>query len=205
MAPSVNPLMLTAREHSARLDSTSEHFTAAEYYSDGAWLDRNAHQCFSHFWNEQFAALEKANKSGADCAVYDVINNDDFWSPYFHMFFSQDFTRDVDQASVQDVMNYVRQEDDLAVACGLGRLLEKYSDDVPVTLNAAIRSIDHSGSSIKLDTARGIIRANKVILTVSTGVLATQQISFNPPLPAWKKDAITRLPLGSCTRVALSF
>jgi len=42
-------------------------------------------------------------------------------------------------------------------------------------------------------------------LTVSTGVLATQQIKFVPSLPDWKTEAINSLPLGNCTRVGLTF
>ncbi len=205
MAPSVNPLMPIAAKLRARLETSSEHFTAARYFSDGHWLENDAQQSFSQFWDGQFAALEQAYKRGVDCSVYDVIDNDHTWSPYFHMFFAQDFTRDVDQASVHDAMNYIRQEEDIAVASGLGHLLQSYGEGIHVTLNSAVRSIDYSGATITLDTAKGRIRANKLILTVSTGVLAAQQISFNPPLPDWKQEAIAGLPLGSCTRIALTF
>ena len=64
-----------------------------------------------------------------DACVFDVIDNDSRWA--------QDFTRDVDQASIKDAMNYVRQEDDLAVAGGLGNLLALYGDNIPVSLNTA--------------------------------------------------------------------
>ena len=44
-----------------------------------------------------------------------------------------------------------------------------------------------------------------VILTVSNGVLSNRQIDFSPALPEWKLDAIEGLPLGSHTRVAMTF
>jgi monoamine oxidase len=205
MAPSVNPLIPYARRAAIELEAASEHYTAARYFEEHDWLPDNAYQEFSDYWDRQFAALAKVHEQQQDRSVFDVIDNDSHWAPYFHMFFAQDFTRDVDQASVMDTMNYVRQEDDLAVASGLGRLLTQFGTDVPVTLNAAVRSIDTRDAAIRLDTAKGQIRADKIIVTVSSGVLAARQIDFAPALPDWKLEAINGLPMGSCTRIALMF
>ena len=205
MAPSVNPLIAHAKNGEIELDAADEHYTAARYFEDRDWLSDDAFQEFGEYWDLQFAALAQAADASEDSSVFDVIDNDSRWAPYFHMFYAQDFTRDVDQASVKDTMNYVRQENDLAVTIGLGNLLARYGADVPVSLNTAVHKIDASGSEIRLDTNKGQIRADKVILTVSTGVLASRQIEFAPALPDWKLAAIDGLPLGSCTRVALMF
>jgi len=205
MAPSVNPLIPQARDAQLTLEAADEHYTAARYFEERDWLPADAFQEFNEYWERQFSALAKAMDDAEDSSVFDVIDNDSRWAPYFHMFFAQDFTRDVDQASVKDAMNYVRQEDDLAVASGLGNLLARYGANIPVSLNTAVRKIDTSGTRIKLDTTKGQISASKLILTVSTGVLATRQIEFAPALPDWKLAAIDGLPLGSCTRVALMF
>jgi monoamine oxidase len=205
MAPSVNPLIPYAEDAQSKLDAADGHYTAARYFEERDWLPADSSQEFGEYWDRQFAALEQAKNEHDDSSVFDVIDNDSRWAPYFHMFFAQDFTRDVDRASVKDAMNYVRREDDLAVASGLGDLLLRYGANVPVSLNCAVRRIDSSGSDIKLETSKGQIHADKVILTVSTGVLATRQIRFAPALPDWKLNAIDGLPLGSCTRVALMF
>ena len=205
MAPSVNPLIPYAKSAAIELEAAGEHYTAARYFEERDWLPDNAYQEFGEYWNRQFAALAKVHEQQQDCSVFDVIDNDSRWAPYFHMFFAQDFTRDLDQASVMDTMNYVRQEDDLAVASGLGSLLTQFGADLPLTLNAAVRSIDARGAAIRLDTAKGQMLANKVIVTVSTGVLAARQIDFAPALPDWKLAAVNGLPMGSCTRIALMF
>jgi monoamine oxidase len=205
MAASANPLLPLARAEGLLLDEAAEHYTVARYFEDGAWLPDDAWKQLQAFWDAQFAALRAASDGHDRASVFDVIDNDHRWAPYFHMFFAQDFTRDVDQASVEDVLAYVRREHDLAVATGLGNLLARYGAAVPVALNSAVRKIDWSGRSIKLDTARGTVRAGKIILTVSTGVLAAREIDFFPALPPWKTEAILGLPLGSSTRVALMF
>jgi monoamine oxidase len=152
MAPSVNPLIPYARNAQLALEAADEHYTAARYFEERDWLPDDAFQEFNEYWERQFAALAKAMDNNGDSSVFDVIDNDSRWAPYFHMFFAQDFTRDVDQASVKDAMNYVRQEDDLAVASGLGNLLARYGENIPVSLNSAVRKIDTSGARIKLET-----------------------------------------------------
>lgn len=205
MAPSINPLMPLAEHARMRLDEPDRHYTAARYFENGEWLSEDAYREFGAYWDRQFAALAQVGKADQDASVFDVIDNDDRWAQYFHMFYALDFTRDVDQASVKDTLAYVRQENDLAVAGGLGNLLARYGADVPVSLNSAVRRIDSSGTRLALDTAKGRVLADKVILTVSTGVLSTRQLEFSPPLPDWKLAAIDGLPLGSCTRIALLF
>ncbi len=205
MAPSENPLMPLAEAEDLELDEAAEHYTAARYFEDDAWLPHNAYEDFAIYWDEQFAALQDAADGRDLLSVFDVIDNDDRWAPYFHMFFAQDFTRDVDRASIEDTLAYIRQENDLAVATGYGNLVARYGFDVPVSLNSAVRKIDWSGRDISLHTTKGTVRAKKVILTVSTGVLAAHEIEFSPALPDWKLDAVNGLPLGSSTRVALMF
>ncbi len=205
MAPSQNPLMPLAEAEDLELDEADEHYTAARYFEDDAWLPRSAYDEFANYWDEQFAALQEAADGRDLLSVLDVIDNDDRWAPYFHMFFAQDFTRDVDRASVEDTLAYVRKENDLAVATGFGNLLARYGNDVSVSLNTAVRKVDWSGRDIKLHTTKGTVRAQKIILTVSTGVLAMQEIEFSPALPDWKLNAVQGLPLGSSTRVALMF
>ena len=57
---------------------------------------------------------------------------------------------------------------------------------------------------MRLETPRGPIEARRVIITVSTGILA-EHILFTPRLPDWKRGAIADLPMGSCNKVILRF
>jgi monoamine oxidase len=205
MSPSINPLTALAGGDQLWLDGADKHFSAARYFEDGQWLPEDSDQKLGVYWDKQFDALARASANHRDTSVFDVIDNDDRWAPYFHMFFAQDFTRDVDQASVKDSQAFLREEEDLAVAGGFGHLLAHYGADLPVTLNSAVRRIDYSGARIKVDTAKGRIEADKVILTVSNGVLSTRGIEFLPALPDWKLSAIEGLPLGSHCRIALMF
>ena len=47
-----------------------------------------------------------------------------------------------------------------------------------------------------------IFRADAVVVTVPLGVLKAQAISFHPPLPEWKTQAINNLGFGLLNKVS---
>ena len=60
-----------------------------------------------------------------------------------------------------------------------------------IIYNSKVKTIDYSGDLVTLTTDNGTeYQAGKVILTVSIGVLRSNAINFNPPLPAEKITAI---------------
>ncbi len=59
------------------------------------------------------------------------------------------------------------------------------------------------GGRVTVDTPRGAITAVACIVTVSTGVLASGAIRFDPPLPASVADSAAALPMGLAMKVAL--
>jgi monoamine oxidase len=205
MQPSVNPLMRIAERDQLRLDKDEKHYTAGRYFDDGEWLPKGSDRELGAYWDKQFEAMARASKGDRDISVFDAIDNNDRWASYFHALYAKDVTRDVDQASARDAMTFTHEEVDHAVADGLGTLMSRYGADVPVTLNSAVLKIDSSGPRVKLDTVKGRIDADKVILTVSNGILSAHDIDFSPALPDWKLEAIEGLPLGSHTRIALMF
>ncbi len=201
----LNPFMTIAAECGADLEKDDKDYVLADYFEDGQWLPKSAYTELSQYVEQQWEAVGKAAELSDELSVFDVIENDSRWAPYFHLFFSQDQTHDVDEVSTRDVARYVRGGTDYAVRSGFGNLLTRFGAGLPVSLNTAVQAIDYSGPHVRLKTTRGELRVAKVILTVSTGILASQQIQFEPALPDWKLEAIRGLPLGSCTRVGLTF
>jgi monoamine oxidase len=205
MEPSKNPLMRLAERDQLRLDKDNKHYTAARYFEEGEWLSEDSDRELASYWDKQFDAMAQATDKDRDLSVFDAIDNDDCWARYFHALYAKDATRDVDEASARDALTFVHEEEDLAVADGLGNLMARYGVDVPVTLNCAVRTVDASGTRLRLDTVKGSVHADKVILTVSNGILSGRDIEFTPVLPDWKLNAIEGLPLGSHTRTAVMF
>ena len=69
-------------------------------------------------------------------------------------------------------------------------------------LGVAATAIRYDGAGVRVDTTRGVIAADAVVVTVSTGVLASGAIRFEPGLPGAVAAAIGALPMGLLSKVA---
>jgi monoamine oxidase len=91
----------------------------------------------------------------------------------------------------------------LACRSGLGTLIAKLGEGLPVALSTPVQRIEWSKRDVSIQTAAGRIAARAAILTVSSNVLASGAIKFEPELPKRYLDAAAKLSLGSCDRIAL--
>jgi monoamine oxidase len=89
---------------------------------------------------------------------------------------------------------------------GMGNLMTRLSEGLPVTLNAPVETISYGSTPITVGVAGGrTFKARKLIITASTGVLASNAIVFDPPLPQRHREAIVALPMGGAYKAALTF
>lgn len=108
-----------------------------------------------------------------------------------------------DRVSVRDLVSTTRGPD-LAVPSGLGTLVAAYGEGVPVRLNQVVDTIDLSSAAhVEVRGPFGRIAAKRVLVTVSTGVLASGAMQFKPALPPWKAQALAALPMGLLTKIVL--
>jgi monoamine oxidase len=114
-----------------------------------------------------------------------------------------DFGADDDEISVSDFRTAADLDPNYFTREGFGALIHRWGADVPVTLGCPVKRIRWDGPGVKVETAQGRIRARAVIVTVSTGVLAFEDIAFTPDLPLGHQEAIFDLPMGLLTKVPL--
>ncbi|KAL6129954.1 hypothetical protein ACLB2K_068336 [Fragaria x ananassa] len=132
-----------------------------------------------------------------------------------------DFTlHDFEMAEVEPIATYKDfggQEFLVADERGYEHLLYKMADDFLFTseekildsrlsLNKVVRELKHSRDGVTVMTEDGCFyQANYVILSASIGVLQSDLISFTPPLPKWKTEAIEKLDVMVYTKIFLKF
>jgi monoamine oxidase len=114
-----------------------------------------------------------------------------------------DFGTDDDEISVTDFRSAADLDPNYITREGFGALIHRWGADVPVTLSTPVRRIRWDGPGVEVETDRGTIGAKAVIVTVSTGVLAFEDIAFAPALPDRHQEAIFDLPMGLLTKVPL--
>jgi len=92
-----------------------------------------------------------------------------------------------------------------AVGCrqGLGILVAKLGEQIPISLSTPVNRIVWSKRDVTVETRSGRIAARAAIITVSSNILATGNIKFDPELPRRHLDAAGKLTLGSYDRIAL--
>jgi monoamine oxidase len=103
------------------------------------------------------------------------------------------------------VVDKVRAQDRSSVfACrpGLGALIAKLGEQVPISLSTPANRISW-GRDVSVETPSGKIAARAVIVTVSSNVLTAGNIKFAPDIPKRALDAAAKLSLGSYDHIAL--
>jgi len=96
------------------------------------------------------------------------------------------------------------------------------SEGLDIKLNTAVRQVRYGPTGVEITTSNArnntnplTYKADAVLCTLPLGVLkqaiapnqtgAPNMVSFNPPLPEWKTEAITRLGYGNLNKVVLCF
>jgi monoamine oxidase len=158
------------------------------------------------------AALVRANRAiaeaarKADVACAQVLPKDLYdWRQTIEFVLGPfGCSKDLSEVSAIDFSRSAERDSDAFCRQGLGALVARLADGLPVQLAAPVKSIDLTGrGNIEIDTARGRVVARGVILTASTAVLAAGRIKFFPDLPKRQLDAANALRLGSYDRIAL--
>ena len=110
---------------------------------------------------------------------------------------------EMDLVSALDFANYADTEINWRVREGYGTAIAAHGDGLPVLLDCPVLQIDHSGRRLKIETAKGTISADQVIVTLPSAVLAEKEFLFTPALPD-KTEAAAGLPLGLADKLFLS-
>src|SRR5579871_4469064 len=163
---------------------------------------------------EQFlAALVRANRAiddaaragKADVACESVLPKDlgDWAGAVEFMLGASAVGKDLRDVSVCDKAR--AQDRNAMIGCrqGLGALVTKLGEALPVALSTPANHILWSNRDVAVETPSGKIAARAAIVTVSSNVLAAGNIRFTPELPKRQLDAASKLSLGSYDRIAL--
>ncbi len=149
------------------------------------------------YLNDSYLNMKGLYDQNPSISIDQAFEPDSEWLAQSCYWLSLMHSNDADQVSVQDVIEFNETGEDWPVKQGYGALIQKQGEFCPVRLNTRLLEIDWSGTTVKLKTNKGDLKADKVIITVSTGILGSGDIKFSPGLPQQKRDAIDALPMGN--------
>jgi monoamine oxidase len=155
------------------------------------------------FYDRAEQAAKIARKNRRDSAADLCLEPGNRWNPMIDAISTYINGCELDQVSILDMDAYEDTEINWRVRRGYGALMAAYGAPCPLALNTEVTLIDHSGKRVRIETSRGVLTANKVIVTVPTNLIVDEAIRFHPELPA-KLDAARGLPLGLADKVMLA-
>ena len=156
--------------------------------------------------DEYYSDIDKATDASFDISVQQAISHRTGELHQTAEFILGPWTigKEVSELSVRDVASLIEDEDWFCKQ-GFGSLVSHYGSRLPVSLNTKAIEINWSRHGVKVKTNHGDIQAKAVILTVSTGVLASGDLKFSPELPVKKQESFNAISMGNYEHVCLLF
>src|SRR6202521_2756048 len=151
-------------------------------------------------------ALDDASRGKADVACASALPKDlGDWAGTTEFVLGANATgKDLKDVSVIDRAR-APDRGNAPIACrqGLGTLIAKLGEQIPLALSTPASRIAWSGRDVTVETPAGRIAARAASITVSSNVLTAGNIKFTPELPKRALDAAAKLSLGSYDHIAL--
>jgi monoamine oxidase len=150
-------------------------------------------------------AIDDASRGKADVSCASVLPKDlGDWAATVEFLLGANATgKDLKELSAIDKIR--AQDRSAALACrqGLGTLIAKLGDGIPVSLATPATRITWSGRDVTVETAAGKVAARAAIVTLSSDVLTSGALKFAPDLPRRTLDAASKVGLGSYDHITL--
>jgi monoamine oxidase len=150
-------------------------------------------------------AIDDASRGRADVSCASVLPKDmGDWAGAVEFLVGANATgKDLKELSAIDKIR--AQDRSAALACrqGLGTLIAKLGDGLPVSLATPATRLSWSGRDVTVETPAGKIAARAAIVTVSSNVLTSGALKFAPDLPKRTLDAASKVSLGSYDHIVL--
>jgi monoamine oxidase len=110
---------------------------------------------------------------------------------------------ELDRVSARDLARYDDSGVNWRVVEGYGGAIAAHGADLSVALECKAERIDRRGKRLRVETTRGAVVADAVIVTLPSNLIAEQEGLFLPALPE-KAEAAAGLPLGLADKLFLS-
>src|SRR6202030_3257441 len=151
---------------------------------DGNSCPREARADCSRALDEFFGRMEEAAQGGRDNRASLYLEKGNRWNPMIDAISTYINGCETDRLSILDFDAYEDSSINWRVRRGYGALMAAYGASLPLALNCEVTLIDHSAKRLSIETSKGTLAADKVIVTVPTNLIADQAIRFFPALPS---------------------
>jgi monoamine oxidase len=188
-----------ARELDFAIDRTAPPWTRAALECGFPARDQHA---FRSAWSRLYARLDDAADLAVDRPAAAFLEPGCRWNGLLDAQSTYVNGVELDGLSVVDFGRYHDTGTNWRVVNGYGALIEAAAAGLDIRLDCPATAVDHRGKTVRVDTPRGAILADAVIITVPPTLISEESPRFDPPL-ADKLEAAQALPLGVADKLFL--
>ena len=198
--PPINKLIAAADRMGIAYDRQWRPLSRA--WQDGEWFsDIEADEALHQIDEAEDLAGDLA-ETGEDAAFAELLDPTYAQLPLAEAMLAFTHAASPGQFSAVDHRRYGPYDGDLAIFSGFGTLVHRLFESVEIELNSPVRVIDWGTTPVRVDFGQGLIVADRVLVTASTGALANGDLHFAPDIPPETRMAIESLPLGAQAKVS---
>jgi monoamine oxidase len=146
---------------------------------------------------------DAAGESEPDQSAAALLDPGDRWNPLMNAISTFYSGAELDRVSIRDLARYDDTGVNWRLASGYGALIASHGEGLPTRLNCAATCIDRRHARLQIETTQGVIRADAVVITLPSNLLAAKADLFLPALPE-KTEAAAGVPLGLADKLFLS-
>jgi len=150
-----------------------------------------------------YERVDEVAQSGRDVPASECLKSGDPWNALIGTVATFIAGAEWDKVSAIDLHRYADTGVNWRVPDGYGELIARHAAGLNVAINNRVHRIDHGSRPLRVETDKGAMTADAVIVTVSSTLIAGEAIVFAPALPE-KLAAAAQLPLGHDDKLFLS-
>lgn len=197
-----NPWTLLAEKAGFAIDKTAPVWVTQSMNLGFSSEDQAAFHAAAQRFHAGIKAVDPKN-GGDDFTAAKLLDPGSPWTPLIEAESSFMNGVELDQISAHDLTRYADSGVNWRVREGYGAAIAAHGAGLPIVLDCAVTLIDCEGLRLRIETSRGTLTADAVILTVPTSLIAKRTIRFRPDLPD-KINAAAGLPLGLADKLVMT-
>ncbi|HZP75806.1 MAG TPA: NAD(P)/FAD-dependent oxidoreductase [Pseudolabrys sp.] len=151
----------------------------------------------------EFYARREAAIHGPDRVASDLLEPGNRWNEMLNAVSTYISGAELDQLSLIDLENYDDTGVNWRVVEGYGTAIAAHAAPLRTLMSAPVQRIDHSGKRLRIETAKGVVTADRAIIALPSAILSESETLFAPALPQ-KVEAAAGLPLGLADKLFLA-
>ena len=200
----INPLVDWADKLGTLYDKQDRSENAL-YWSESHWLDPTESTSVNLNISKRFQEIYVAAELGHDVSISDIPINNSFEAAVSEELVKLMCSEETHFTSAVGYGDYNDTGVNWMVTSGYGDLISRMAADAPIRINTKVSEISYQKGGVRVETSSGQLDARAVIVTTSTNVLRSGQISL-PAGPAQEiLELVEDVPCGTYEKIAIEF